>query len=167
MRRYLHLQCRTKHVVWRRCCEVPTVIYEVLNGPIRGCIRLAAGNMEPVYSTVALFCTVQLQIICTAICPSLSKLVTSFLLPFTLYRSYLHTCMNQYVLFRMTCVDSKLLRSYALNVIGQTTRVWFSLLSSEELEYTAKTWYKLVLYNMNVYFLDEPEYVLLIEKHNT
>ena len=34
----------------------------------------------------------------------------------------------------------------------------FSLLSTEEPEYTAKTWTELVLYNINVYFLEKPEY---------
>jgi len=34
----------------------------------------------------------------------------------------------------------------------------FSLLSREELEYMAKMWIELVLYNINVYFPEKPEY---------
>ena len=118
-------------------------------------VWLAAGNMEPVYSTVAIFCTVQLQIICTDNCLSLSNLVTSFLLPFALLKLLAHV-------YEPICALSKsndlCWQAMLLKAIGQKTRIWFSLLCSEELECTAKTWYKLVLYNTNVYFLEEPEY---------
>ena len=58
VRRYLHLRHRTKHLVGVDA-EVQAVIYLMSNRPIRRLVGLAAGNMEPVYSTVALFCTVQ------------------------------------------------------------------------------------------------------------